>query len=73
MTDTTYTNLILGQPSFWQRWSDLKVSLAERRAQRQAFRETVSQLSAMSDRDLTDIGIHRADIRAIAQEAAYRV
>jgi uncharacterized protein YjiS (DUF1127 family) len=45
--------------------------LAERRAQDRAYRTTVNELSAMCDRDLTDIGIHRADIHAIAQEAVY--
>lgn len=71
MTYTTYTDHALRGASFWQRLSDQKARLAERQAQRQAFRRTVSELSAMSDRDLTDIGIDRADIRVIAQEAAY--
>lgn len=71
MTYTTHTDHAFGGASLWQRLSDLTANLAERQAQRQAFRKTVNELSAMSDRDLTDIGIHRADIRAIAQQAAY--
>ncbi|PTW51393.1 MULTISPECIES: DUF1127 domain-containing protein [Rhodovulum] len=33
-------------------------------------RQTVRELSALSDRDLKDLGIFRCDIRAIAAEAA---
>ena len=71
MTYATHTDHGLSGTSLWQRLSDLKANLAERQAQRQAFRRTLGELSAMSDRDLTDIGIDRADIRAIAQQAAY--
>lgn len=33
-------------------------------------RETLSELKRLTDRDLTDIGIHPADIEAIARRAA---
>ncbi len=67
MTYTTHN-----QPaSVWERLSDLRASLAQRRAQDRAYSSTVSELSAMSDRALTDIGIHRADIASIARQAAY--
>ena len=33
------------------------------------YRRTVRELSQMSDRELRDIGIHRADIRRIARES----
>lgn len=32
-----------------------------------AYRRTVSALSALSDRELADIGISRAEIRAVAR------
>ena len=41
---------------------------AERRA---VFTRTVRELDALSDRDLTDLGIHRSMIRELAREAAY--
>jgi uncharacterized protein YjiS (DUF1127 family) len=34
------------------------------------FRQTVSELSRMSSRELNDIGIDRADIRRIARGSA---
>ncbi len=73
MTYSTHTDRALGGASFWQRLSDLRAELAERRAQDRAYRKTVNELSAMSARDLTDIGIHPADIDRIARKAAYGV
>lgn len=49
---------------------DLQASLAQRLAQIRAYRTTVNELAGLSDRELSDLGIARADIRAIAQEAA---
>ncbi|MCB5175820.1 MULTISPECIES: DUF1127 domain-containing protein [Microvirga] len=34
------------------------------------YRETVRELDRLDDRDLTDLGIGRADIRAVARQAA---
>jgi uncharacterized protein YjiS (DUF1127 family) len=39
-------------------------------AERRAYNEAVRELSALSDRDLADIGIARVDIQAVAREAA---
>lgn len=44
----------------WAAWS----------AERRAYREAVSELSALTDRNLVDIGIARCDIPAVAREAA---
>ncbi|PPB81118.1 uncharacterized protein YjiS (DUF1127 family) [Albidovulum inexpectatum] len=35
------------------------------------YRQTVRELSALSDRELNDLGISRSSIRSIAIEAAY--
>jgi uncharacterized protein YjiS (DUF1127 family) len=37
---------------------------------RRAYRQTASELSALSDRELADIGIVRCDIPAVARDAA---
>ena len=39
-------------------------------AENRAYYNTVAELSALSDRDLADIGISRSDIYTIAREAA---
>lgn len=33
------------------------------------YRQTVSELSSLTDRDLADLGISRSDIRRIASES----
>ncbi|MGR3500407.1 MAG: DUF1127 domain-containing protein [Limimaricola soesokkakensis] len=50
----------------------LFAGIAERRAQSQAYRITRRELSALSERELADLGIHRAMIEDIATQAARR-
>lgn len=47
----------------------LKNAFLEARRKRQIYLTTHTELSAMSDRDLTDLGIARADIPRLASEA----
>ncbi|WP_299820088.1 DUF1127 domain-containing protein [uncultured Jannaschia sp.] len=49
------------------RLNGMRAELAKRRV----YRTTQKELSALSDRDLADLGISRASIRAISLEAAY--
>ncbi|KKL11090.1 hypothetical protein LCGC14_2549290 [marine sediment metagenome] len=35
------------------------------------YRRTLNELSALSNRELADLGVHRSAIRSIAHEAAY--
>lgn len=44
---------------------------AQRHAERRMFRETVTELSALSNRELADLGISRSEIGRIAWEAAH--
>ncbi|WP_372573744.1 DUF1127 domain-containing protein [Ruegeria jejuensis] len=46
-------------------------SLKNRFEQYRVYRRTLSELSALSDRELADLGMHRGMIRSIAMEAAY--
>jgi len=46
--------------------------LGERMVQYGAYRRCVAELSALSDRDLRDLGMHRSMIRSMAYEEAYR-
>jgi uncharacterized protein YjiS (DUF1127 family) len=48
-------------------FNDMKV----RRALRAEYQRTLNTLSAMTDRDLADIGISRLVIRDVAYQAAY--
>ena len=40
-------------------------------AKRKVYRATLSELSALTDRDLRDLGIPRSSIKRLAMEAAY--
>lgn len=42
----------------------------KQRARRAAFRNTVNELSKLSNRDLADLGIARSSIRRLAWQAA---
>jgi len=46
-------------------------SIRESLARRKVFRQTLRELKTLSNRELTDLGIHRSMITRIAQEAAY--
>jgi uncharacterized protein YjiS (DUF1127 family) len=56
---------------FVARLNAVKASLATRIASYRVYRETFAELSSLSDRDLTDLGLGRSGIRSIALEAAY--
>lgn len=45
-------------------------SFNEGAARRRIYKRTVAELSALTDRDLTDLGIHRMQIRRVALDAA---
>lgn len=53
------------------RMSDLKDTVLAAIRQRRVYSQTVAELNALTDRELSDLGIARATIREIAHEAAY--
>ena len=59
-------------PSLWERLASLRAALAERGVQRRLYRSTLAELDALSDRDLSDLGLTRAvsDLTAPDQAAA---
>ena len=71
MTYAIHTDRAVDGTSIRQRLSDLAAGFGQRRAQHQVYRTTVRELSALSNRDLADMGIHAADIPTIARQAAY--
>ena len=65
-TDTAFAGFALGQ-----RFSALRAEFAEKAAKRKMYRTTLSELSALTNRDLADLGVSRSMIKGIAFEAAY--
>ena len=49
----------------------LRASLVERLARYRTYRQTMGELASLSDRELSDLGLTRADIGTVAREAAY--
>ncbi|GAA3854416.1 DUF1127 domain-containing protein [Celeribacter arenosi] len=58
-------------PAYAARSNGFFATLAERFARYRVYRETVNELEALSDRDLADLGLSRATVKAVAYEAAY--
>jgi uncharacterized protein YjiS (DUF1127 family) len=56
-----------GRTIFHQKRDQMKQALAKRRV----YRATIFELSALSKRDLNDLGIPRSNIKRLAMEAAY--
>jgi len=54
-------------------FSDLMTDLRMMMKRRAVFRATTEELSALSSRELADIGMGRSDIRAVARKAAAAV
>lgn len=58
--------------SLSSRIAGLHADLTTRYSQYRAYRTTLGELSNLTTRELADMGIHPANIRSIAYEAAYK-
>lgn len=56
--------------SLFEAMHRLKADMAEHRRSRATYTRVFGELSAMTNRELADIGIARSDIERIATEAA---
>lgn len=65
-TDTRAAGASLGQTI-----SEFRAAMTDRLAKYKLYRSTMDELARLDDRDLTDLGISRSDIRDIAKDAAY--
>lgn len=70
---SAFSGYDLGEATTLNRVRRLYVKGAEWWQERQAYNATVNELSDLSDRDLADIGISRADIPSIARQTAKSV
>ena len=53
------------------RFNEFRRTLSERAGNYATYRQTIGELSALTDRELADLGMHRAQISEIARSAAY--
>ncbi len=61
----------IGRKGFMDRVMVLKEVALTAWSQRRVYTRTVAELNALTDRELSDLGIARMAIREIAHEAAY--
>ena len=61
---------ITSRPGFAPRLQQLRTAFADWSEQRRVYRNTLDELTQLNDRDLADLGLHRADLRRVAREAA---
>ena len=72
MTYLSHTDRASGGMATGHSLSNLKVSLTQRWNQFRTYHRTLNDLSKLSDHELADIGIHRANIGAVARGFASR-
>ena len=65
-----YVNSRYASLSIYDRVANLLKSAKEAAERRRVYKTTVMELSSLSDRDLTDLGIARGNIYDLAREAA---
>lgn len=65
------TEILMAPMGFAERMSARFSNLKEKFQTRALYRETVRELSALSDRELRDLGIGRSSIRFLARMAVY--
>lgn len=70
MTFANETTRAQQELTVWSWLRDLRTEVAERIAAYRLYRATLAELSALSDRDLSDLGLHRSMIEDVAREAA---
>ncbi|MES2542394.1 MAG: DUF1127 domain-containing protein [Pseudomonadota bacterium] len=61
----------IARKGFADRLAHLKDIVLNAINQRRVYAQTVAELNALTDRELTDLGISRLGIADIAREAAY--
>ncbi|WP_308916735.1 DUF1127 domain-containing protein [Jannaschia sp. LMIT008] len=67
MAYTTYGNPVVRKNGLARYVDGIKTSYAQWRV----YRKTRDELSALSERDLADLGVAPGDVEAIARQAAY--
>ncbi len=61
------------QSALTARLTSALYDLRARRARRRTFLQTKRELSLLTGRELSDLGLHRSEIRRIAWQAAYEL
>ena len=57
--------------TIWSWLRDIRADLADRVIRFRLYRETLNELASLTDRELEDLGLHRANLPEVARTAAY--
>lgn len=72
----SYSNISAGNAGIFAqiaaRITEAREGLAKRQLRRRVFRQTMNELSALSRRELDDLGLNRTVIRRVAWEEALK-
>ncbi len=72
----SYSNISAGNAGIFAqiaaRLTEARERFARNRLRRHIFRQTMSELSALSTRELADLGLHRSMIRRVAWQEAQK-
>ena len=71
MAITTYGNTDAFTTALRDNFTGRIAAARANHAKWRTYHRTLNELSALSDRDLADLGLDRSGIRAVAHEAAY--
>lgn len=66
----TSITMMAGTTGLFARVAQFFVNLNEKRIQRKLINKTIKELSALSDRELNDMGLTRGDIYSVAHGTA---
>ena len=72
MTYLSHTDRTSGGVSIGQTLSTLTANVTRRWSQFRTYHRTLNELSMLSDHELADIGVHRANIGDVARSFAAR-
>ena len=64
------TNTTASNTSLFAQLRGLFATAANRYKQHRVYRQTLEELSDLSNRELADLGLHRSDLRRVAMDAA---
>ena len=67
------SNTSPAQSALTSRFDALLIDIRARLARRRVFRQTLAELSVLSDRELADLGLSRSELRRVAWQAAYEM